>query len=120
MSSIPFSVRLSTEQLEALKSAAASAQRPAATLAAQLIVAGLDGADFPAAPADDHPLITHVLAAFSAVEGEDAGAHLESALVLARVAAAGGAPAVAAVKELRAILAEVAKLSGWSDVGGFA
>jgi len=107
----PISLRLDPETRDALSRAAEAAQRTVSGLAADLIRVGLAQDTNPAGAAcDEHPLVLTVAAMFAEVVGSDVPAQREAALVLARVAAAGGAPAVAAVRELRAILAEVESL----------
>ncbi len=102
MQATPLSIRLDAETRDALSRAAEAAQRTVSGHAADLIRAGLaqDISPAGAAPAE-HPLVVTVTAMFAEVIGPDVPAQREAAMVLARVAAAGGAPAVSAVKELR-------------------
>jgi len=111
MQSTPISLRLDAETLSVLKEAAEAAQRTIAGHAADLIRVGLaqDTTLAGVAP-DEHQLVLEVASMFDEVVGPDVPAQREAALVLARVAAAGGAAAVGAVKELRVILAEVESL----------
>jgi len=108
----PLSLRLDPEARDALSCAAETAQRTVSGLAADLIRAGLAADTNPAggAPDTEHPLVVTVSDMFAEVVGPDVPAQREAAMVLARVAAAGGAPAVSAVKELRAIFAELEHL----------
>lgn len=106
----PLSVRLDAETHAALQAAARAAGRSTARQAAELIRAGLSGAVLAAPAGDDHPLVEAVSTMFDHVEGADADLQREAALVLAKVAAAGGPPAVAAAKELRAIGVEIDRL----------
>jgi hypothetical protein len=92
--------------------AAKAAQKPVARMAADLIRSGLEGGNAFQPSEIEHPLVARVLEMFAQVEGVDAEAQREAALVLARVAALGGPPAVGAVKELRAIFAEIDQLIG--------
>jgi hypothetical protein len=61
--------------------------------------------------------VVHVLAMFARMEGFDVASQRESALILARVAAVGGSPAVGAVKELRSIFAEINRLTDGESFG---
>ena len=111
MQSTPISLRLDAATLNVLKEAAEAAQRTIAGHAADLIRVGLAQDTTPACgAADEHQLVVEVASMFDEVAGPDVPAQREAALVLAPVAAAGGAAAVSAVKELRVILAEVESL----------
>jgi hypothetical protein len=116
----PLSLRLAPETYQRLREAARAAQRPLASFAAELIRVALTGE--PAPPVKSgavHPLVAETLALFGRVEGSDVRAHLEAALVLARVAAAGGAPATGAVRALRSIFAEIETLTADDTFGDF-
>jgi hypothetical protein len=102
-------IRLNQQTLADLTEAAKVAGRTRSAHAAHLVRAGLSGA--PPAPARGHGLSASVEAMFAAVEGIDVDAQLESARVLVQVAAAGGSPAVAAIRELRQIYAELEALT---------
>ena len=117
MAGVPFSLRLDPVTLQRLQEGARSAQRPVAGFAADLIRAGLTGEAPPRAADDSHPLVVHVLAMFARMEGFDVASQRESALILARVAAVGGSPAVGAVKELRSIFAEINRLTDGESFG---
>ena len=101
-------IRLNQQTLEALTDAARAAGRTRSAHAAHLVRAGLSGAPV---VAREHSLSASVEAMFAAVQGIDVDAQLQSARVLVQVAAAGGSPAVAAVRELRAIYAELEQLT---------
>src|SRR5674476_1015341 len=111
MSAPIVSIRLNPQSLAALIDAAKAAGRTRSAHAAHLVLAGLSGAPVPAREAGEHSLSASVEAMFAAVEGIDVDAQLESARVLVQVAAAGGSPAVAAIKELRLIYAELERLT---------
>ena len=117
MASTPVSIRLDDGTLTRLRAASKVAQRPIATHAADLIRSGLSGASPPRVADGEHPLVAHVLAMFARLEGLDVDSQREAALVLAKIAAAGGAPAVGAVKELRSIFFEVERLTDHDDFG---
>ena len=104
-------IRLSPQTLAALTDAAKAAGRTRSAHAAHLVNAGLIGAPVPAPGGGEHSLSASVEAMFSAVQGIDVDAQLESARVLVQVAAAGGSPAVAAVRELRVIYSELERLT---------
>ena len=104
-------IRLSPQSLAALIEAAKAAGRTRSAHAAHLVQAGLSGAPVPAREAGEHSLSASVEAMFAAVQGIDVSAQREAARVLVQVAAAGGSPAVAAVKELRVIYAELERLT---------
>jgi hypothetical protein len=111
MANTPLSLRLAPETFQRLREAAEAAQRPLASFAADLIRLGLSG-ELPSRQSDDvHPLVAETFAMFARVEGTDVKARLEGALVLARVAAAGGAPATAAVRALMLIFDEIERLT---------
>jgi hypothetical protein len=115
----PLSLRLAPETYQRLREAAKAAQRPLASFAADLIRVALTGEPAPPESGDVHPLVAETLALFGRVEGPDVRAHLEAALVLARVAAAGGAPATGAVRALRSIFAEIETLTADDTFGDF-
>ena len=118
MASTPVSIRLDDGTLARLRAASKVAQRPIATHAADLIRAGLSGAAPPiVSEGEPHPLVAHVMAMFVRLQGFDVDSQREAALVLAKVAAAGGAPAVGAVKELRSIFFEIERLTESDDFG---
>jgi hypothetical protein len=102
------SIRLNPQTLNALTEAAKAAGRTRSAPAAHLVLAGLSGAPV-AVPSGG--LSASVEAMFAAVEGIDVDAQREAARVLVDVAAAGGSPAVAAIKELRQIYAELERLT---------
>jgi hypothetical protein len=105
-------IRLNQQTLGALTDAAKVAGRTRSAHAAHLVRAGLSGAPPVPAPATgEHSLSASVEAMFAAVQGIDVDAQLESARVLVQVAAAGGSPAVAAIRELRLIYAELERLT---------
>jgi hypothetical protein len=111
MANTPLSLRLAPEVYTRLTEAAKGAERSVAGYAADLIRLGLSG-ELPSRQSDDvHPLVAETLAMFARVEGTDVKARLEGALVLARVAAAGGAPATAAVRALMLIFDEIEMLT---------
>lgn len=119
MANTPLSLRLAPETYQRLREAASAAQRPLASFAAELIRAGLSG-ELPSRQPDDvHPLVAETLAVFARVEGPDVKARLEGALVLARVAAAGGAPATAAVRALNLIFDEIDTLTADDTFGDY-
>jgi hypothetical protein len=115
----PLSLRLAPETYQRLREAAKAAQRPLASFAADLIRVALTGEPAPPKSGAVHPLVAETLALFGRVEGSDVRAHLEAALVLARVAAAGGAPATGAVRALRSIFAEIETLTADDTFGDF-
>jgi len=117
MAGTPVSIRLDPATHQRLTEAAVVAQRSVSGLAADLIRSGLSGASPPRVADGDHPLVAHVVAMFARLEGVDVDSQREAALVLARIAAAGGAPAVGAVKELRSIFFEVERLTDHDDFG---
>ena len=119
MASTPVSIRLDDGTLTRLRAASKVAQRPIATHAADLIRAGLTGDSLPKVDVDEHPLVAETFALFGRVEGPDVKARLEAALVLARVAAAGGAPATAAVRALMAIFDEIDTLTADDTFGDY-
>lgn len=104
-------IRLNPQSLAALIDAAKAAGRTRSAHAAHLVQAGLSGAPVAAREAGGHSLSASVEAMFAAVDGIDVDAQLESARVLVQVAAAGGSPAVAAIRELRLIYAELERLT---------
>jgi hypothetical protein len=104
-------IRLNQQTIAALTDAAKAAGRTRSAHAAHLVQAGLSGGPVPAREAGEHSLSASVEAMFAAVEGIDVDAQLESARVLVQVAAAGGSPAVAAVRELRVIYSELERLT---------
>ena len=101
-------IRLSPQTLVALTAAAKAAGRTRSAHAAHLVLAGLSGAPV-AVPSGG--LSASVEAMFSEVDGIDVDAQREAARVLVQVAAVGGSPAVAAVRELRLIYAELERLT---------
>ena len=119
MANTPLSLRLAPETYARLREAASAAHTPLATLAAELIRGGLSG-ELRSHQSDDiHPLVAETLAVFARVEGPDVKARLEGALVLAKVAAAGGAPAVNAVRALNLIFNEIEMLTADDTFGDF-
>jgi hypothetical protein len=110
------SIRLDPATLQRLQEAADSAGRSRSAHALNLIRAGLSGA-VPSVPDDVHPLVAETFAVFARVEGPDVKARLEGALVLARVGAAGGAPAVGAVRALNLIFDEIEMLTADDTFG---
>jgi Ribbon-helix-helix protein, copG family len=112
------SVRLDPQTLQRLQEAADAAGRSRSGYAVNLIRAGLSGA-LPSLPNDVHPLVAETFAVFARVEGPDVKARLEGALILARVGAAGGAPAVAAVRALNLIFDEIDTLTADDTFGDF-
>jgi hypothetical protein len=104
-------IRLNPQSLAALTEAAKAAGRTRSAHAAHLVQAGLSGAPVPAREGGEHGLSASVEAMFAAVEGIDVDAQLESARVLVQVADAGGSQAVAAIRELRLIYAELERLT---------
>jgi hypothetical protein len=110
------SIRLDPQTLQRLQDAADGAGRSRSAHALNLIRAGLSGV-VPSVPDDVHPLVAETLAVFQRVEGPDVRARLEGALVLARVAAAGGAPATAAVRALNLIFDEIDTLTADDTFG---
>jgi hypothetical protein len=104
-------IRLNPQSLAALTDAAAAAGRTRSAHAAHLVQAGLSGAPAPAPATGEHGLSASVEAMFAVVEGVDVDAQREAARVLVTVAAAGGSPAVAAIRELRVIYAELERLT---------
>lgn len=104
-------IRLNPQSLAALTAAAKAAGRTRSAHAAHLVQAGLSAAPGPARESGEHSLSASVEAMFAAVEGIDVDAQREAARVLVQVAAAGGSPAVAAIKELRLIYAELERLT---------
>ena len=117
MANTPLSLRLAPETYQRLREAAEAAHRPLASFAADLIRVSLIGELLPRQSGDVHPLVAETFAVFARVEGPDVKARLEGALVLARVAAAGGAPATAAVRALNAIFDEIDKLTADDTFG---
>jgi hypothetical protein len=105
------SIRLSPQTLAALTAAAKAAGRTRSAHAAHLVQAGLNGAPVPAPATGEPGLSASVESMFNAVEGVDVDAQREAARVLVTVAAAGGSPAVAAIRELRLIYAELERLT---------
>lgn len=113
------SIRLDPQTLHRLQEAADAAGRSRSGYAVNLIRAGLSG-DTPRVVSDDvHPLVAETFAVFARVEGPDVKARLEGALCLARVAAAGGAPATAAVRALMLIFDEIDTLTADDTFGDF-
>jgi hypothetical protein len=109
MANTPLSLRLDPETYERLKRSAQGFQRPVATHAADLIKAGLSGV--PLAPVVvESTLLDDVIAMFENLNGVDVGTRRSAALVLVKVASAGGAAAVAAIKELGRISDEIDEL----------
>jgi hypothetical protein len=104
-------IRLNPQTLAALTDAAKAVGRTRSAHAAHLVNAGLTGAPVAVAANGEHSLSASVEAMFAAVQGIDVDAQLESARVLVQVAAAGGSPAVAAVRELRVIYSELERLT---------
>jgi hypothetical protein len=102
-------IRLNPQALAALVAAAKAVGRTRSAHAAALVIAGLSGA--PAAVPRGGGLSASVEAMFSEVEGIDVDAQREAARVLVQVAAAGGSPAVAAIRELRLVYAELERLT---------
>jgi hypothetical protein len=119
MASTPVSIRLDDGTLTRLREAAEAAHRPLASVAADLIRVGLSGESLPRQSGDVHPLVAETLAVFARVEGPDVKARIEGALVLARVAAAGGAPATAAVRALMLIFDEIDTLTADDTFGDY-
>jgi hypothetical protein len=117
MANTPLSLRLAPETYQRLREAAAAAHRPLASVAADLIRVGLSGESLPRRSGDVHPLVAETFALFARVEGPDVKARLEGALVLARVASAGGAPATAAVRALMLIFDEIDTLTADDTFG---
>jgi len=117
MASTPVSIRLDDGTLTRLRAASKVAQRPIATHAADLIRAGLTGDPLPKVADDEHPIVARVLELFGRLEGYDVDSQREASMVLARVAAAGGAPAVNAVRELRSIFAEIDRMVDGDSFG---
>jgi hypothetical protein len=105
-------IRLNPQSLAALTDAAAAAGRTRSAHAAHLVQAGLSGAP------GEHSLSASVEAMFAVVEGIDVDAQREAARVLVTVAAAGGSPAVAAIRELRVIYSELERLTDRPAVRG--
>lgn len=105
------SIRLSPQLAEALTEAAQAAGRTRSAHAAHLVAAGLSGATVAEAVRVVRGLSASVEAMFGAVEGIDVDAQREAARVLVDVAEAGGSPAVAAIRELRSIYAELEALT---------
>jgi hypothetical protein len=91
---VSLSTRVSPQVRDRLAAAAAERGVPLATYTRTL----LDGAGAPAAPGDG-PVCNEVECLFSGF-GPEAGIRREVALALARIVEAGGAPAIAASKEL--------------------
>ena len=117
MANTPLSLRLAPEVYTRLTAAAKGAERSVAGYAADLIRLGLSG-ELPSRESGAvHPLVAETLAVFQRVEGPDVRARLEGALVLARVAAAGGAPATAAVRALMLIFDEIDTLTADDTFG---
>jgi hypothetical protein len=102
-------IRLNQQTLAALTGAAKAAGRTRSAHAAHLVRQGLAGA--PVAVPRGAGLSASVEAMFSEVQGIDVDAQREAARVLVQVAAAGGSPAVAAIRELRLIYAELERLT---------
>jgi len=119
MANTPLSLRLAPETYARLREAASAAHKPLATLAAELIHVGLAGESSPRELGDVHPLVVETLAVFARVEGPDVKARLEAALCLARTAAAGGAPATAAVRALNAIFDQIDTLTADDTFGDY-
>lgn len=113
------SVRLDPQTLHRLQEAADAAGRSRSGYAVNLIRAGLSGAAPRVVSDDVHPLVAETFAVFARVEGPDVKARLEGALCLARVAAAGGAPATAAVRALNLIFDEIEMLTADDTFGDF-
>ena len=113
------SIRLDPQTLHRLQEAADAVGRSRSGSAVNLIRAGLSGATPPSVPEDLHPLVAETLAVFARVEGPDVKVRLEGALVLAKVAAAGGAPAVNAVRVLNLIFDEIEMLTADDTFGDF-
>jgi hypothetical protein len=117
MANTPLSLRLAPEVYARLREAASAAQRPLASFAAELIRLGLSG-ELPSRESGAvHPLVAETVAVFQRVEGPDVRARLEGALVLARVGAAGGAPATAAVRALNLIFDQIDILTAEDTFG---
>lgn len=109
MAGTPISLRLDPDTRLRLTEAAAAANRPLATHAADLIRAGLSGV--PLVPAVvESTLLDDVTAMFENLSGVDVGTRRSAALVLVKVASGGGAAAVAAIKELGRISDEIDEL----------
>jgi hypothetical protein len=104
-------IRLNQQTLAVLTEAAKAVGRTRSAHAAHLVRAGLDGTPAPVRLESKHSLSASVETMFAAVEGIDVDAQHESARVLVQVAAAGGSPAVAAIRELRLIYAELELLT---------
>jgi len=104
-------IRLSPQTLAALTAAAKAAGRTRSAHAAALVLAGLSGVPGVPGVLVGHSLSASVETMFDGVEGIDVDAQREAARVLVDVAAAGGSPAVAAIKELRQIYAELERLT---------
>jgi hypothetical protein len=102
-------IRLNQQTLNALTEAAKAVGRTRSAHAAALVIAGLSGS--PVAVPRGGGLSASVEAMFSEVQGIDVDAQCEAARVLVQVAAAGGSPAVAAIRELRLIYAELERLT---------
>lgn len=113
------SVRLDPQTLHRLQEAADAAGRSRSGYAVNLIRAGLSGAAPRVVSDDVHPLVAETFAVFARVEGPDVKARLEGALCLARVAAAGGAPATAAVRALMLIFDEIDTLTADDTFGDY-
>jgi Ribbon-helix-helix protein, copG family len=111
------SIRLDPQTLRRLQEAADSAGRSRSAHAMNLIRAGLAGAPVPVREGGEPALVAETLALFARVEGPDVKARLEGALVLAKVAASGGAPAVNAVRALNLIFDEIDTLTADDTFG---
>ena len=113
------SIRLDPQTLRRLQEAADSAGRSRSAHAMNLIRAGLTGAPVPIREGGEPALVAETMALFARVEGPDVKARLEGALCLARVAAAGGAPATAAVRALMLIFDEIDTLTADDTFGDY-
>lgn len=108
MAGTPISIRLDPLTTQTLQEAALAAGSPVATFAAHLIRDGLAGASVAVVEDDDESdLEKQTFQLLEGVPGVDAEFQLEAALLLAKLAAECGPSAVAAVKELRVIVAAV-------------
>ncbi len=111
------SIRLDPQTSQALTRAAEAAQRSVSGHAADLIRAGLSGDSPGRVRGGTSSLVDDIERRFAFMVGHDVAARQELALILSQVAAAGGAPAVGAVKELRSMLDELERMTDGDDFG---
>jgi hypothetical protein len=110
--SVSLSTRVSPELRQRLVSEARRRGLPLATLARDLLAAGLDGEAFNAP--HDGPLVNEVECVFTGLP-PDAGVRREVCIALARTAEAGGAAGVTAGKELVGMIDYVQRLYAPED-----